>query len=458
MRGSDYDLPLVALVGRPNVGKSTLFNRLVGKRLALVHNQPGVTRDRREAVAEFMGHKFRVIDTPGLIDPDSKDLSVELSQGMRRQTLMAIEQANAVVFVVDGIVGCTSHDRELANLIRQSHKPIILLVNKTEGKQGIQGMADAAALGLGEPIPVSAEHGLGMSDFEEILSPFLKVPEEEETEEDSVLKPLRLAIMGRPNVGKSTLVNALLGEERQLTADIPGVTRDAITLPWQFEGRSIELVDTAGIRRRSRVQEAVEKLAIMDAERTLCYAEVVVLVIDGSIAIDQLIEKQDLSLASQIIEEGRALILAVNKWDMVKDKDKLLKHLREQLDLHFAQAKGIACVPISALKNKNIEPLMNAVLQVEQSWNRRLPTAELNRWLQHKVSAHPAPMVSGHRIRPKYMTQIKTRPPTFVVFSSKAGDVPDSYKRYLINALRVDFKMPGIPIRISFKGSQNPYA
>ena len=456
MRGSDYDLPLVALVGRPNVGKSTLFNRLVGKRLALVHNQPGVTRDRREALADFMGLRFRVIDTPGLIDPDSKELSTELSQGMRRQTMAAIEQSNVVVFVVDGIVGCTPYDRELANLIRQSNKPIILLVNKTEGKHGVQGMSDAVVLGLGDPIAVSAEHGLGMSDLEEVLRPFVK--EAEEDEEDTSVKPLRLAMMGRPNVGKSTLVNALLGEERQLTADIPGVTRDAITLPWQYEGRSIELVDTAGIRRRSRVDEDVEKLAIMDAERTLCYAEVVILVIDGSIPADELIEKQDLTLAAQVIEEGRALILAVNKWDMVRDKDKLLTHLREQLDVHFAQAKGIACVPISALNNKNVPELMKAVLEVEQSWNRRLPTAELNRWLQFKVDAHPAPIVSGHRIRPKYMTQIKTRPPTFVVFSNKAGDVPDSYKRYLINALRVDFKMPGIPIRLSFKGTKNPYA
>ncbi len=456
MRGSDYDLPLVALVGRPNVGKSTLFNRLVGKRLALVHNQPGVTRDRREAVADFMGLRFRVIDTPGLIDPDSKDLSVELSQGMRRQTMAAIEQSNAVVFVVDGIAGCTPYDQELANLIRQSHKPIILLVNKTEGKHGVQGMSDAASLGLGEPIPIAAEHGLGMADFQEALILYIKEPGEEE--EDAIEKPLRLAIMGRPNVGKSTLVNALLGEERQLTADIPGVTRDAITLPWQYEGRSIELVDTAGIRRRSRVQEDVEKLAIMDAERTLNYAEVVVLVIDGSIPMDQLIEKQDLTLASQVIDEGRALILAVNKWDLVKEKDKLLKHLREQLDIQFTQAKGIACVPISALNHKNIEPLMEAVLEVEANWNRRLPTAELNRWLEYKTNSHPAPMVAGRRIRPKYMTQIKTRPPTFVVFSSKAGDVPDSYKRYLINALRVDFKMPGIPIRLTFKGSKNPYA
>ncbi|MBY0462306.1 MAG: ribosome biogenesis GTPase Der [Alphaproteobacteria bacterium] len=462
MHGDSKDLPLVALVGRPNVGKSTLFNRLVGKRLALVHNQPGVTRDRKEAVADFIGLTFRVIDTPGLMDPSAKEITKELSEGMRQQTLSAIKSAKVVLFVIDGIEGCTPYDLELSRFLRQQNKPIIVLVNKSEGKHSIQGISDAASLGLGEPIAVSAEHGLGMSDLEFALRPFIDTPEiaeefEEEDEGEREKRPLNLAIMGRPNVGKSTLVNTLLGEKRQLTADMPGVTRDAIALSWEFEGRSIQLVDTAGIRRQSRVQEAVERLAVMDAQRTLRFADVVVLVIDGSLPERELIEKQDLALASEVIEEGRALILAINKWDMVQKKEQLLKHLREQLDVHFAQARGIACVPISALKEQNMESLMKAVFKVEKAWNRRLPTAELNRWLQFKVDNHPAPIVSGKRIRPKYMTQIKSRPPTFMVFTTKAGDMPDSYKRYLINGLREDFDMPGIPIRVNFKSSKNPY-
>lgn len=463
MHGDSKDLSLVALVGRPNVGKSTLFNRLVGRRLALVHNQPGVTRDRKEAVCDFMGLTFRVIDTPGLMDPSAKEISKELSEGMRQQTLSAIKSAKVVLFVIDGIEGCTPYDLELARFLRQQNKPIILLVNKSEGKNSIQGISDAASLGLGEPLAISAEHGLGMSDLELSLRPFIANLEElvdEFDDEDEVTRekrPLNLAIMGRPNVGKSTLVNTLLGEKRQLTADMPGVTRDAISLSWQFQGKPIQLVDTAGIRRQSRVQEAVERLAVMDAQKTLRFADVVVLVIDGSLPERELIEKQDLTLAAEVIEEGRALILAINKWDMVKHKDQLLKHLREQLDVHFAQAKGIACIPISALNQQNIEPLMKAVLKVEKAWNRRLSTAELNRWLQFKVDSHPAPIVSGKRIRPKYITQVKSRPPTFMVSTTKAGDMPDSYKRYLINGLRDDFDMPGVPIRIHFKSSKNPF-
>jgi len=458
MHGDKKNLPLVALVGRPNVGKSTLFNRLVGRRMALVHDQPGMTRDRKEAFADFMGLSFRVIDTPGLVDPDSQDISKELSEGMRQQTLEAIKASRVVLFVIDGISGCTPYDKELVKFLRQQNKPIILLVNKCEGKHGIQGISDAASLGLGEPLPISAEHGQGMSDLEVLIRPFVEDPNAPEEEPDDSKRPLNLAIMGRPNVGKSTLVNTLLGEKRQLTADIPGVTRDAITLTWEFEGHPIQLVDTAGIRRRSRVQESVEKLAVGDAEKTLRFADVVVLVIDGSIDPDELIEKQDLILASQVIEEGRALVLAINKWDKVLKKEKVLKHLREQLDVHFAQAKGIACVPISALKEHNVGPLMKAVLKAEKNWNRRLPTAELNRWLEFKIDGHPAPIVAGKRIRPKYITQVKARPPTFVVFTTKAGDVPESYKRYLVNGLRDDFDLLGIPIRITFKSSKNPYA
>ncbi len=454
---TENDLTTVAIVGRPNVGKSTLFNRLAGRRLALVHDQPGVTRDRREAVVEFLGLKFRLVDTPGLIDEDTKTLSVTLASAMREQSLMAIQNAGVLLLVVDGQEGCTPYDYELANLLRRHKKPTFVLVNKSEGKNGLQGWADAATLGLGEPVPISAEHGLGMADLQQILESYVSETSVEEWTEEKPDKPLRLAIMGRPNVGKSTLVNSFIGENRQLTADIPGVTRDAITLNWHYQDRAIELVDTAGIRRQSRVDQSVERLAVMDAERTLRFAEVVVLVIDGSVPLDQLIEKQDLTLASQIIEEGRGLVLAINKWDRVKNKNSLLVHLQHQLDRHFAQARGIPCIPISALNQKNLSTLMDQVLKIEQSWNRRFKTPDLNRWLREATESHSPPAIAGRRIRLKYILQTKSRPPTFLVFCTKADEVPESYRRYLLNSLRDTFDIPGIPLRMSFRASKNPY-
>ena len=451
----------VAIVGRPNVGKSTLFNRLVGRRMALVHNEPGVTRDLRETDATFMGIPLRILDTPGLVDPDTKEKSTLLHKGMFQQTKTAIDKCQVVLFVMDGVEGITPYDTEIVEILRKSRKPVIVLVNKCEGKRGLQGISDASRFGFKTILPISAEHGEGMSDLFEALLPF--APKEEILDEEPIddgnfqEKPLRLAIMGRPNVGKSTLVNTLLGEERQLTADMPGVTRDAITLPWTYEGRSIQLVDTAGIRRKSQVQNAVEKLAVMDAENTLRFAEVVVLVIDASIPMEQLIEKQDLTLASEIIEEGRCLVLALNKWDVVKDKNKVLSHIQHQIEHHLAQAQGMACVPISALKNQNTEPLMQAIMDAEKAWNTRITTAELNQWLRFTIDNHPTPTVSGRRIRLKYMTQIKTRPPTFVIFCTKGDDLPDSYKRYLINTLKKDFNLKPTPVRISFKTQKNPF-
>jgi GTP-binding protein len=344
-----------------------------------------------------------------------------------------------------------------------------VLVNKCEGKGSEAGVSDAHRLGLGEVIAISAEHGIGMDDFQEALSEYINVDygsdddddEAPNTDDDDetyrLNRSLKIAILGRPNVGKSTLVNALLEEEVQLTADYPGVTRDAIAFQWTYNDRAIELVDTAGIRRKSKVDGAVEKLAVYDAERTMRFAEIVVLVIDASIPMDELIEKQDLMLASNVLEEGRGLIIALNKWDLVKDQAATLKHVHEQLEVHLTQARGIQCVTLSALKGQHLEALMNQVIAMEKLWNRRIPTAQLNQWLQFTVEAHPAPIVSGHRIRLKYMTQIKSRPPTFKVFCTKAADLPDSYVRYLTNALRRDFKMPAVPIRFQFKSQKNPY-
>jgi GTPase len=446
----------LAIIGRPNVGKSTLFNRLVGRRLALVHDQPGMTRDRREAKATLYDLCFKIVDTAGLADPDSS----VLTEAMRQQTLVAIQQADLVLFVVDGREGCTPFDHELADLLRRQNKPILILVNKCEGRNGDIGLAEAASLGLGEIVAISAEHGLGMSDLYQALIPYFQIEDleeaqdEQEPQENSApQKPIKLAIVGRPNVGKSTLINKLIGENRLLTADMPGVTRDAISLEWDYQGRPIELIDTAGMRRRGKIKAPTEKLAILDTERSIQFAEVVILVIDATMPF----EKQDLSIAYDIANEGRALIIALNKWDLVKDKTALQTQIQGILETQLTQVRGIPCLPISAKDGKNLAKMMDAVLEIYQRWNTRLSTAQLNRWLEFTTSAHPAPMVSGHRIRLKYMTQIKTRPPTFAVFASKAEQLPDSYTRYLINNLRKDFDLEGVPIRIQVRTTKNPY-
>jgi len=469
---SQNELPIVAIVGRPNVGKSTLFNRLVGRRMALVYDQPGVTRDRKSAKAEFAGMTFTLVDTPGLFDPGEGDQPAIVTEGMRKQALKALAEATIILFVIDGRLGCTPYDQDLANMLRKQNVPVIVIVNKCEGKGSEAGVSDAHRLGLGEVVAISAEHGIGMDDFHEALAEYIPIDygtdsddmderktfeSEEEEAAYRAKRSLKIAILGRPNVGKSTLVNALLEEEAQLTADYPGVTRDSISFEWTYKDRAIELVDTAGIRRKSKVDGDVEKLAVYDAERTMRFAEIVVLVIDASIPTDELIEKQDLMLAAKVLEEGRGLIIALNKWDLVKNPDATLKHVHEQLEIQLTQARGIQCVTLSALKGHHLTTMMDQVLIMEKMWNRRIPTPELNRWLQFTVDAHPTPIVSGHRIRLKYMTQIKSRPPTFKVFCTKASDLPDSYVRYLTNALRRDFKMPAVPIRFQFKSQKNPY-
>ncbi len=446
-RASPYT---IAIIGRPNVGKSTLFNRLVGRRVALVHDQPGMTRDRREGEGNLFDLSFQIIDTAGLADPDTS----ELTKSMMDQTLSAITESDLVLFVVDGREGCTPYDQELADLLRRQKKPILVLANKCEGRHGHLGLADAVSLGLGDVIPISAEHGEGLSELYDALVPYVPAEGDLSEEEEDAQKPLQLAIVGRPNVGKSTLINQLIGEDRLLTGDMPGVTRDAIALDWEHKGRRIRLTDTAGMRKKGRVTVSAERLAVMDTHRTIQFAEVVIVLIDATAPL----EKQDLTIVSDVAEEGRALVLALNKWDLVKDKDKQMKEVQRILDIQLTQVRGIPCIPISAIHGKNLDRLLEAVFQVYEAWNKRLPTAKLNQWLQHVVNQHPAPAVSGRRIRLKYMTQIKTRPPTFALFASQAGELPTSYTRYLINQMRKDFDLPGIPLRIYMRQGKNPFA
>lgn len=439
----------ISIVGRPNVGKSTLFNRFAGKRLALVHDMPGMTRDRKETDGKLYDLKFKIVDTAGLADPDSS----ELTKRMFDQTKMAIEESDLVLFVIDAREGITPFDQELAGMLRRQEKPIIVIANKCEGRNGEAGYAEAMGLALGDVIAVSAEHGEGLYDLYEAMEPFFSDFDKIEEEVAATDRPMKLAIAGRPNAGKSTLINRLIGEDRLLTADMPGVTRDAITVQWSYKDTPIDLIDTAGMRRRSRVDHSSERLAVMDTQRSINFAEVVVLVVDSTCPF----EKQDLTIAYDIVNEGRALVLALNKWDKVEDKSGLLKSIQEKLENQLTQVRGIPCIPISAQHGRGLDKLMEAVMQMYANWNCRISTGQLNKWLSFVVENHPAPAVNGRRIRLKYMTQAKTRPPTFAVFASQASQLPDSYSRYLINNLRKDFKLDGVPIRIFVRGGKNPY-
>ncbi len=438
----------VALIGRPNVGKSTLFNRLTGRKLALVHDRPGMTRDRRYGHASLSGLHFELIDTAGLADPEES----VLTQSMYQQTQKAIEDADILLFMIDGRVSCTPYDGELAHLIRRYNKPTCVLANKIEGHEHLSGLFDAMQLGFDPVLAVSAEHGLGLDDLYSFLKPH--IPQSHLRQEEQAPPPLRLAIMGRPNVGKSTLVNALLKEERQLTGDIPGLTHDAIRICWQYKDRAIQLIDTAGIRRIARVDTPIEHLSVQDARKALQYAECVILVIDST----QALEKQDLALAYEIYNEGRAMVIALNKWDLVKNKTAFLEEVRHTLTHQLAQAKEIPFIGISAARKQGLDKLMEAVFLADQMWNKRVSTAKLNEWLKGVVERHPAPAIKGRRIRPKYITQAKSRPPTFVLFCSQAEKLPESYTRYLINSLRETFVLQGVPIRFWVRGQKNPYS
>ena len=441
----------VAIIGRPNVGKSTLFNRLAGKRLALVDDRPGVTRDRREGAAQLGGLRFKIIDTAGLEEADADSLEGR----MRDQTEAAILQADVCLFMVDARAGVTPVDEHFATLLRKHGKPVILLANKAEGRAGESGMLEAYALGLGEPIALSAAHGEGLDELHDALAPLLG-DKQDEMDDDLAGpdKPLRLAIVGRPNAGKSTLINRLIGQDRMLTGPEAGITRDAIGLDWVWKDRPIKLWDTAGMRRRARVTDKLEKLSVADGLRAVQFAEVVVLLLDAT----QALEKQDLTIADQVAKEGRALVIAVNKWDLVTDKATATKALAEDVARLLPQLSGVPVVTLSATTGAGVGKLMPAVMRIYDLWNKRISTAKLNQWLEFQTARHPPPAPSGRRIKLRYMTQARARPPTFALFCSNAKELPDSYKRYLINGLREDFDLPGVPLRINLRKGKNPYA
>lgn len=454
----------VAILGRPNVGKSTLFNRLVGKRLAIVEPEPGVTRDWKEGEAQLAGVRFRLLDTPGL--EDAKAGTIEAS--MRVQAERALALADVALLVFDGREGITPLDSHFANWLRTTGKPVIIVANKSEGREGLARAMEGFSLGLGEPVAISAEHGEGMAALYEALAPYIEPGGLDDKtaitgdfdglvddgEEEVPTGPLRLAIVGRPNVGKSTLVNCLLGEERVLTGPEPGVTRDAIPVDWSHDGRPVRLVDTAGLRRRSQVIARIERMSVEATERAVRLAEVVVLVVDSTV----MLERQDLTIARHVVEEGRALVIAANKWDLIDDPAAALALLNDRIERSLPQIKGVPTVTVSALTGANKDRLMRAVFRAYEVWNKRVPTGELNRWLADLTERHPPPAVRGRALRLRYMTQTKARPPTFVLFASRPDSVPDSYLRYVENGLRRDFGLDGTPIRISLRGSDNPYA
>ncbi|KAA3513274.1 ribosome biogenesis GTPase Der [Agrobacterium rosae] len=466
----------VAIVGRPNVGKSTLFNRLVGKKLALVDDTPGVTRDRRPGDAKLIDLRFTIIDTAGL-----EQSGPETLQGrMWAQTEEAIDEADLTLFVVDAKFGLTPADKTLAEMLRRGGKPVVLVANKSEARGSDGGFYDAYTLGLGEPCPISAEHGQGMIDLRDAIVAaigedvaFPKEDDFDEAETDVVIrrgendeddeeeeepvydetKPLRVAIIGRPNAGKSTLINRYLGEDRLLTGPEAGITRDSISVEWDWRGRTIKMFDTAGMRRKARVIEKLEKLSVADSLRSIRFAETVVIVFDSTIPF----EKQDLQLVDLVIREGRAAVLAFNKWDLVEDPQAFLADLREKTERLLPQARGIRAVPMSGQSGYGLDRLMQSIVDTDKIWNRRISTAKLNKWLDAQVTQHPPPAVSGRRLRLKYMTQVKARPPAFMVSCTRPEAIPESYTRYLVNNLRKDFDMPGVPIRVHYRGSDNPF-
>jgi GTPase len=450
-------LPVVAIVGRPNVGKSTLFNRLTARRAALVSNMPGLTRDRRESEAVLAGHPVMVIDTAGL----EEAAPASIAGRMRAQSEAAIAKADLVLFVLDARSGVVPADAAFAQVVREAGRPVVLVANKSEGRAGADGFYEAFRLGLGEPVAISAEHGEGIGELVEALLAALGLEPAarrdadggEGAEPDRSARPIRVAVVGRPNSGKSTLVNALLGEERMITGPEPGLTRDAVATDFLWGDRPVRLFDTAGLRRKARITETAEKLSASDSVRAIRFAEAVVVLMDAQHAL----EHQDLTIADLVEEEGRAMVVAVNKWDLVADKQRALKDLRESLAERLAQVPGVPLVTLSALSGRGLDRLEAAVFQAYERWNRRVPTPELNRWLKEAVDRHTPPAAKGRRIRLRYMTQPSARPPTFIAFCSQPEALPKAYLRYLTNSLRDTFDLPGVPIRLKLRKGDNPY-
>jgi GTPase len=444
-------LPTVAIVGRPNVGKSTLFNRLVGKKLALVDDRPGVTRDRREGEAHLIGLDFRVIDTAGFEDEDPQSLPGR----MRAQTEAAVREADVALFLVDARAGVVPLDEEIGRWLRAEDRPVVLAVNKAEGRAGEQGALEALAMGFGDPIQISAEHGEGLADLFEALLPYLDREDDEGGEEDEEAEdgPLKLAIVGRPNAGKSTLVNRILGQDRMITGPEAGITRDSIAIDMAWEGRPIRLIDTAGMRKRANVTDKLEKLSVADALHAVDFAEVVVLLLDATRGL----EAQDLRIADAVLQEGRALIIALNKWDVAENPSALFNGVKAALEEGLSQVKGLPVLTVSAVTGKGLDTLLKVAFETREAWSRRVPTGELNRWFEAALERNPPPAPGGKRIKPRYITQAKTRPPGFILFGTRVDLLPESYRRYLVNGIRRDLGFGAVPVRLTLRAPKNPF-
>jgi len=448
-------LPTIAIVGRPNVGKSTLFNRLVGRKLALVDDRPGVTRDRREGEASLLGLDFRVIDTAGYEEEDPETLPGR----MRAQTIAAVRDSDAALFLIDSRAGLTPLDEEIGRWLRSEKTPVVLAANKAEGKSGEAGLLEAWSLGLGEPIAISAEHGEGIADLFDLIRPFVEREDDPEGEEEEAGEgPLKLAIVGRPNAGKSTLINRILQQERLITGPEAGITRDSIAIDWIWRApdgneRPVRLIDTAGMRKKAKIDDKLEKLSTADARRAVDFAEVVVLLLDATRGL----EAQDLRIADYVLQEGRALVVAISKWDVAEGPSALFNGIKAALEEGLSQVRGVPVLTVSGATGKGIDQLLGAAFETREAWSKRVSTGQLNRWFEDAVERNPPPAPSGRRIKLRYITQVGARPPTFVLFGTRTDQLPDSYLRYLINGIRRELGFGAVPVRLTARASRNPF-